>query len=81
MQHNYCTVKRTFVIQRSVLNMATGKSTQVSSETVKGECKAPLFKLIEKTTGICDSCSRGWECADNKFSTKSERSRAEARTL
>lgn len=75
MRHTSCTITRTFERKSGHLNLATGAFDLTKVETVTEPCNVPLFGR-HVDTGVCRSCSEGWEVAGNKFASPDEKARA-----
>lgn len=80
-----CTIMRRFTRTHSTINMETGAVTSSGEVTVHTEaCRAPLFGDLERATGVCNSCARGWESPEGASTSFSvfrddvERTRAKA---
>lgn len=74
-----CTARRIVKETHSTLNMATGKETKGRIKIVTKACGTPLFGGPESWTGICRSCTGGWEVRDNRFASAKERERVTGR--
>ena len=77
-----CTILRTFKVTHTTMSMTGKKPTKKPwSEIVTGPCDTPLFTAGEETTGICNSCRKGWSVKNNHFATEEERIRATGSNL
>jgi hypothetical protein len=75
-----CTIQRRFVRTIGItLDFETSAEdrTNAKSETVIEACNVPLFGDIERKTGICRTCAKGWQHPHNIFASDAERARAQ----
>ena len=73
---NDCIIIRIKLVTHSKLNIITGVITPERSETVTEPCGIPLFRSIERRTGVCNSCANGWTHEHNNFANDAERLKA-----
>jgi len=74
-----CTIHRTRWTEHGTLDIVTGETATQSAGLKTGACYIPLFRGIERTTGVCRSCHEGYEVEGrNFFATPAERERAVA---
>jgi hypothetical protein len=75
--HTSCTIIRTKKVLTHHVNWFTGQDTGPPDADIRTEaCGTPLFHEREHSTGICESCRRGWQVGDNRFASSEEKRRA-----
>lgn len=80
--YSSCTIQRVYERRVGItLNIDTGEmdESKATAETVIGSCNKPLFGDVERATGICNTCAKGWVHPKNVFVNDAEKTRAIAR--
>ncbi|MYM92500.1 hypothetical protein [Duganella vulcania] len=73
---NLCTQMRRKLVQRKILNLGTGVSSDEGQEWRTEPCNVPMFTDEERQRGTCASCASGWTHAHN-FALKTPRNKTE----
>jgi hypothetical protein len=75
-----CVVEREVVVTHSTLDLFNGKRTIRATTTEIQPCGVPLFGDLERQTGICQSCAKGWSVDGNRPTPKGLKTIAEAKS-